>query len=201
MNIGSSNLLCQQAFEMDDSQVPASDSNFVDTTSMRGRSFANAPSRLVSQYISYCRFQISHGLSLGLGRFDRYQDLGRSAGSELVHGLFRSIVHPEPHPWILVMYEKLVRHGEEEIQRIFNALEFEIPPNAVKGLRMPSRSVREHSSILTGEDPLAGWTKYLSKEQVKRILHLVSAFGLDFYSQEWKADYERIEGQPVMRHA
>lgn len=114
---------------------------------------------------------------------------------------FAPLSTPTPHPWILVIYEKLVRHGEEEIQRIFNALEFEIPPNAVKGLRMPSRSVREHSSILTGEDPLAGWTKYLSKEQVKRILHLVSAFGLDFYSQEWKADYERIEGQPVMRHA
>lgn len=108
---------------------------------------------------------------------------------------------PKPHPWILVTYEKLVRHGEEEIQRIFNALDLEIPKSAVRGLRTPSKSVREDSSILIGEDPLADWTKCLSKEQVKCILHLVSAFGLDFYGEGLEPDYERVENQPVARRA
>jgi hypothetical protein len=104
---------------------------------------------------------------------------------------------PKPHPWIFVTYERLVRHGEKEIQRIFNALELEMPQSAVKHLRTPSKSVREDSSILTGEDPLAVWTKRLSKEQVKRILHLVSAFGLDFYGEGLEPEYERIEDQHV----
>lgn len=108
---------------------------------------------------------------------------------------------PKPHPWVLVTYEKLVRHGEEEIQRIFNALEIKVPQSAVKHLRIPSKSVREHSSILIGEDLLAGWTNRLSKEQVKRILHLVSAFGLDFYGEGLEPDYERVEDQPVTRRA
>jgi hypothetical protein len=108
---------------------------------------------------------------------------------------------PKPHPWILVTYEKLVRHGEEELQRIFNALEIEVPESAVKHLRIPSKSVREHSSILMGEDPLAAWTKHLSKEQVKRILHLVSAFGLDFYGEGLEPDYERVEDQLAVRRA
>ena len=114
---------------------------------------------------------------------------------------FAPLSTPHPHPWVLVTYEKLVRHGEEEIQRIFNALELEIPESAAKRLRVPSKSVREHSAILAGEEPLAGWTKYLSKEQVKRILHLVSAFGLDFYDEGLEPDYERAEDQPVVRRA
>jgi hypothetical protein len=114
---------------------------------------------------------------------------------------FAPLSTPKPHPWLLVTYEKLVRHGEEEIQRIFNALELEVPKGAVKGLRVPSKSVREDSPILAGEEPLADWTRYLSKEQVKRILRLVSAFGLDFYSEGLEPDYERLEDQPVFRHA
>ena len=114
---------------------------------------------------------------------------------------FAPLSTPQPHPWVLVTYEKLVRHGQEEIQRIFNALELEVPESAAKRLRVPSKSVREHSPILAGEEPLAGWTKYLSKEQVERILHLVSAFGLDFYDDGLEPDYERVEDQPVVRHA
>jgi hypothetical protein len=108
---------------------------------------------------------------------------------------------PKPHPWIFVTYERLVRHGEEEIQRIFNALGLETPRSALQGLRAPSKSVRGDSPILTGEDPLAHWTKRLSKEQVKRILHLASAFGLDFYGEGLEPDYERVEKQPVVRRA
>ena len=114
---------------------------------------------------------------------------------------FAPLSTPKPHPWILVTYEKLVRNGEEEIQRIFDALELEIPKSAVKSLRAPSKSVREDSSILMGEDPLAAWTKRLSKEQAKRILRLVSAFGLDFYGEGLEPDYERVEDQPVVRRA
>jgi hypothetical protein len=112
---------------------------------------------------------------------------------------FAPLSTPKPHPWIFVIYERLVRQGEEEIQRIFNALELEIPKSALKGLKVPSKSVREDSFILIGEDPLAAWTKRLSKEQVKRILHLVSAFGLDFYGEGLEPDYKRIENQPAVR--
>jgi hypothetical protein len=114
---------------------------------------------------------------------------------------FAPLSTPKPRPWLLVTYEKLVRHGEEEIGRIFDTLELEVPKSAVKGLRAPSKSAREDAPILSGEDPLAGWTKHLSKEQVKRILYLVSTFGLDFYGEGLEPDYERVEDQPVVRRA
>jgi len=109
--------------------------------------------------------------------------------------------NPKPYPWLLLTYEKLVTNGEEELQRIFNAIEMEVPESAVMRLRVPSREARKDFPILTGENPLDDWTKNLSKEQIRRILHLVSAFGLDFYGEGLEPDYERFEDRPMVRRA
>lgn len=113
---------------------------------------------------------------------------------------FAVLSTPKPHPWILLTYEKLVNQGEEELQRIFNALEIELAGDAVKRLKMPSWSSRKESPIYTGKDLQADWTTFLAKDQVKRILDLVSVFGLDFYGEDLEPDYERLENQPVVRH-
>ena len=38
----------------------------------------------------------------------------------------------------------------------------------------------------------AKWKKFLSDEQIKRILSIVSDFGLDFYTEDIEPDYENI---------
>ena len=100
---------------------------------------------------------------------------------------------PKPHPWILVTYEGLVRRGESELERIFDALGMELIEDAVKRLKVPSATAKKWSNVVTGKDPLAGWTEYLTKEQVKRILRIVSAFGLDFYGQDLEPNYGRLQ--------
>jgi len=114
---------------------------------------------------------------------------------------FAALSTPKPHPWILVSYEKLVNQGESELQRIFNALDMYLPEDAVKQLKVPSWSARKECPIITGEDLLADYKKFLSKNKIKRILDLVSLFGLNFYGEDLEPDYNRLENQPVVRHS
>jgi hypothetical protein len=99
---------------------------------------------------------------------------------------------PKPHPWHLVTYERLVRQGRQELEQIFDALEMEMPAEAIKHLRIPSATTKDWSNVRSGKDPLAGWTKNLTKEQIKQILAVTSTFGLDFYGEELEPDYNRL---------
>lgn len=101
---------------------------------------------------------------------------------------------PKPHPWHLVTYERLVRQGRQELEQIFEALEMEMPAEAIKHLRIPSATTKDWSNVRAGKDPLAGWTKNLSKEQIKQILAVTSTFGLDFYGEDLEPDYDRLYG-------
>ena len=98
----------------------------------------------------------------------------------------------KPHPWILVTYEKLVREGEKELQRLFNAIEVDMSSEAVKHLSIPSETSISSSAISRGVDPLAGWTTYLTNEQVNRVLNIVSQFGLHFYDRKLEPDYDAL---------
>lgn len=99
---------------------------------------------------------------------------------------------PKPHPWVLVPYERLVRYGSEELQRIFNALEIEMPEDAIIQLEKPSSTTVKESNVYQRKDPLAGWKEGLSNNQAQRILSIVAEFGLDFYSSELEPDYSRL---------
>ncbi len=108
---------------------------------------------------------------------------------------FAPLVTPKPHPWLLVTYEKLVRDGEVELQRVFKALEFDVPDDAKRHLRIPSFTTRAGSSVEGKEDQLALWKERLSRQQIRKILDVVSAFGLDFYTEELEPDYDRLYGE------
>jgi hypothetical protein len=68
----------------------------------------------------------------------------------------------------------------------------EMPAEAIKHLRIPSATTKEWSNVRAGKDPLAGWTKNLTKEQIKQILAVTSTFGLDFYGEDLEPDYNRL---------
>jgi len=101
----------------------------------------------------------------------------------------------KPHPWSLVIYEKLVKDGANEISRLFNEIgEQKIPKAAVHNLKKPSMVIvkEEEKLIKKPVEQLSKWKKTLSEKQIESILKIVSEFGLDFYSNELEPDYARI---------
>jgi len=98
----------------------------------------------------------------------------------------------QPHPWILLTYEKLVREGAIELERIFGELDLEMPARAAERLGVPSAVTSADSPVVAGGDPLASWRWRLSAQQIRRVLDVVSALGLDFYDEELEPDYARL---------
>ena len=99
---------------------------------------------------------------------------------------------PKPHPWRLTAYEKLVRDGGRELEQMFRIWGLEVPSEARSRLSRPSATTAKESNVYKGKDPLYSWRERLSSSQVKRILNVVGAFGLDFYSEELEPNYERF---------
>lgn len=98
----------------------------------------------------------------------------------------------KPHPWSIVIYEKLVKNGEKEIVNLFKEIhEEKIPKAAFHKLKKPSMVIiKEEKKIIKNPDEqLLKWKKTLSEKQIENILKVVSDFGLDFYSKNIELDY------------
>jgi len=98
----------------------------------------------------------------------------------------------------LVIYEKLVSDGTEQIKRIFKKLGYAIPEKSFSQLKIPSMTSYD-GNPWNEDDPLSRWKKYLSREQIMQIMEVVKRFGMDFYSEDIEPDYRRIyqEGPPI----
>lgn len=108
---------------------------------------------------------------------------------------YRVALDASPCPFLVVTYEELVRDGEAQVERIFAALGHSVPPDAFARLRRPSRTATADSHVAQAKDPLTGWTGKLSRRQVREILDVVAAFGIDFYGDALEPDYRRLELQ------
>jgi hypothetical protein len=78
-----------------------------------------------------------------------------------------------------VLYERLCRHPEFEVPRIFEAIEVPYRSDVFARIDRPSTTTRRSSAVVSGEDKVSHWKKALSPEQIDRILSVVQAFGLD----------------------
>ena len=102
---------------------------------------------------------------------------------------------PKPHPWYLLIYEKLIKQGEKEIVKLFNEIgEKDFLQYAVRHLKTPSALTLDgdQKTIIKTNEQLSKWKKFLSEKQIERILGVVSDFGLDFYTKEIEPDYETL---------
>jgi hypothetical protein len=102
---------------------------------------------------------------------------------------------PKPHPWIIVTYEKLLMQSEKEIVHIFDKVGAKnVPKEAIRYFKKPSlvTLISDLKTIANADEQLSKWRRSLSKEQVERILNIVSDFGLDFYSWDLEPDYKNI---------
>jgi hypothetical protein len=102
---------------------------------------------------------------------------------------------PKPCPWTVVIYERLIKDGEKEITRLFKEIgEKNIPRSAFRRLKIPSYVTQknDHKIVTKVDVQLSKWKKSLSEKQIERILSIVSAFGLDFYTKDLEPDYGNI---------
>ncbi len=99
---------------------------------------------------------------------------------------------PQPHPWLLTTYERLVDEGRTEVDRLFAYLGRPIPDEAYRRLDTASATTATHSNVAAGKDPLKGWTTRLSPAQIDNVLRVAHEMGVDFYSEALRPDYDRM---------
>ncbi len=80
----------------------------------------------------------------------------------------------------IIFYENFLQRPEEEISRVFSAIERPFTDSIYKRLQMPSHASTQNSPVLTGKDPLTAWKHNLSTAQIDQIFATVSAFKLDY---------------------
>jgi hypothetical protein len=96
---------------------------------------------------------------------------------------FVILKEPAPHPWLLVAYEDLVSDSEGCFSSLFGHFKKNMPPAGYAFIHKDSSTtVRDGFSSHDGR--LTSWKKYLEKEQIKRILKVTEAFGIDMYTDE-----------------
>jgi len=98
----------------------------------------------------------------------------------------------KPYGFVVICYERLVRNGEQELQKLFNAWNLPLNEQVLKRLNVPSDTVENDSQIVSGKDPLEGWKSKLSDQQVDNILAVLTIFKLDFYGKDLEPDYEKL---------
>ena len=102
---------------------------------------------------------------------------------------FSVFTEPKPYPWFLVTYEELVKDSVKKFTEIFEHFGHAISSEAIKKIKKDSSTtVKDELSW----HRLKSWQKYLNRDQAAAILDIVSQFGLDFYSENFEPDYERI---------
>lgn len=96
------------------------------------------------------------------------------------------------HPWILVPYERLVRHGSQELQRITQALGLEMTTEMKESLPEPSSSVKD--TLPDDRDrQLSKWERRLSSQQIDDILSVADSMGLSvIWTSDLEPNYDRL---------
>ena len=103
----------------------------------------------------------------------------------------------KPYHWDLIFYEKLVREGDEIIKEIFTDIkDKKIIESMISNLEKPSRLASEKlETYIKTDKQLSKWKKHISEEKVKKILDVVSIFGLDFYTDSPVPDYDKFKSK------
>ncbi len=101
----------------------------------------------------------------------------------------------KPYPWKVVIYERLVKDGKNEITRIFNEIKIKnIPSTTFQSLKTPSKltPTEDLKQVTKVDKQLFKWKKSLSNRQIENIQRIISGFGFDFYTMDSEPTYEEI---------
>jgi hypothetical protein len=86
----------------------------------------------------------------------------------------------DPQDLTTVFYEDLCVQPQIELPRIENVVKRPFPAGTLTLLSRPSSTTIASSAILTGDNRIAHWQKSLSASEIRQILDIVAAFGLDY---------------------
>lgn len=90
----------------------------------------------------------------------------------------------EEKDYLLVFYEHLCMHSQNELSRIFNYIDQPITDEVFNVLEKPSVFSKDYSAIKSGGDLVSSWKKHVTSAQIENALQIVSLFGLDrFYDR------------------
>lgn len=79
---------------------------------------------------------------------------------------------------LVVFYESLCKNPKKEAERVFSFLGKNVPANILQIVSKPSKLSRKDSAVVSGENPLNLWRKYITKKQIKRAIEILGIFGL-----------------------
>ena len=105
---------------------------------------------------------------------------------------------PRPWPFLLTTYDHATKDPEKEFGRLLEAWQLPMPADLVARAASPSGTTDRGSQLVAGVDARSGWEKLLDADDVDRILRVVRAFGLDFYTDDRMPDAERLLGPSVI---
>ena len=84
----------------------------------------------------------------------------------------------------VIFYENLVLQPEIEIPKLFQAINLPYKDTIFSQIEKPSTTTLRSSAVVTGDNKITHWQNELSPTQIRDILAIVAAFGLDdLYSE------------------
>ena len=86
--------------------------------------------------------------------------------------------------WVLSTYEQLYRQPEAEAARILPALGIRQTWFTQRAIKRLSIVARADSALVHGRNPLLEWQNRLSQPEIKEILRIVEAFGIELYGAD-----------------
>jgi len=86
--------------------------------------------------------------------------------------------------WVTVYYEHFITDPEQEVNRIFQRWQLDLPENIYDRVRKPSATIREATFQRSIEEQLVKWKQSFSKEQLKNMMAVLEYFELEHYSME-----------------
>lgn len=124
------------------------------------------------------------------GQYIKYERILKNINSTVEHLAARwclDNIVPLNHPgnnklWITVFYENLITNPQEEILRIFNRLNMELPRNIWDKVNIPSAVVQQSSQLQQNKiEQLSKWKNGLSGKDINSILDILKKFEIKIY--------------------
>jgi hypothetical protein len=117
---------------------------------------------------------------------DKLEIIEKAKTTEERHAIYWCINNLVPlkqfrgDPLNVFFYENLCAHPDIELPRIFQTINHRYDDARFSGYsERPASTILHTSAIITGEDKIARWRTALSPDQIRNVLGIVRAFGLD----------------------
>lgn len=100
--------------------------------------------------------------------------------------------HVDSPPWLMLPYERLVKLGEAELERVAHGIDIPITGAMRERLSRPSSSVKGKLHP-DADSQLSKWKSNLQPEQIDRILRIVDMAGLsEYYTDAVEPNYDAL---------